>query len=150
MGVWGVGFMVQGVGFRVQGSGFRVQGSGFRVQGSGFRVQGAGFRVQGSGFRVQGGTPPIDGPSRRARHPCASGSKGNGLRLQGLHSVDYDGFVASNSGRLRDQIVRDGHIRPSRTTRHPCASGGGLVLINVQWFRGGLVFEAHRLLYHSD
>ena len=20
---------------------------------------------------------------------------------------------------------------------------------NVQWFRGGLVFEAHRLLYHS-
>ena len=21
--------------------------------------------------------------------------------------------------------------------------------INVQWFRGGLVFEAHRLLYHS-
>ena len=21
---------------------------------------------------------------------------------------------------------------------------------NVQWFRGGLVFEAHRLLYHSS
>ena len=21
---------------------------------------------------------------------------------------------------------------------------------NVQWFRGGLVFEAHGLLYHSD
>ena len=26
---------------------------------------------------------------------------------------------------------------------------GGILYRNVQWFRGGLVFEAHRLLYHS-
>jgi len=24
-----------------------------------------------------------------------------------------------------------------------------VLYINVQWFRGGLVFKAHRLLYHS-
>ena len=26
---------------------------------------------------------------------------------------------------------------------------GGLLYSNVQWFRGGLVFKAHRILYHS-
>ena len=53
-----------------------LHGAGLRVQGTGCRVQGAGCRVLGAGCRVQGAavSPECD--------PC--------------HTVDFQGFVASN------------------------------------------------------
>jgi len=36
------------------------------------------------------------------------------------------------------------------TRRGGCRGGAQPLHINVWWYRGGLVFEAHRLLYHPE
>ena len=100
---------------------FRVRGSGFRVQGPGCRVQGSGFRVQGSGSRVQG----------------------SGFKVQGSHlgeSFDEGGLPHARRALQQDRLLQL-HTTFSISEQLLCRY--------VKRFRGGLVFKAHRLVYHS-
>ena len=101
-----------------------------------------------------------------------------GLRTTGVPGSDYrgnslglQGYLAGGQRGGRVLEVRgDGHGSPRRevgslllgggsyyaSLLEPCLYQANLLeetalikQLNVQWFRGGLVFEAHRLLYHS-
>jgi len=93
---------------------------------------------------VWGGRPSFavcdrDGPAsgENIRHLCR------------LRTLGYFGLDPPNRGpglvgnkRIRVQTVRGVYGRGTHD--------GGALYRNVQWFRGGLVFKAHRLLYHSE
>jgi len=49
----------------------------------------------------------------------------------------------------RDGVVCREHRREDRRAVAPPPAEVGLLYKNVQRFRGGLVFKAHRLVYHS-
>jgi len=57
----------------------------------------------------------------------------------------FQGGVAAHGLRLCGRATQ----AESCTDRYSSQFKKKLLHINVQWFRGGLVFEAHRLLYHS-
>jgi len=90
------------------------------VPDSGFRVQGSGFRVQGSGFRVVGRWPGVASPQPSWTPPL------------------------SRRGCISTCPFRLPLPPPPRTRRHLRIGAR-----NVKRFRGGLVFKAHRRLYHS-
>jgi len=170
---FGVGsfvFRVSGLGSRVSGFGFRVSGFGFRVSGFGFRVSGLGFQVSGFRFRVShfGITrerarveEKTEGQDRfqakreqlKPFQVFSPESQGQNLVLTALHVlcilvylVIYDsGWV----GRCPLSIFCSRGTPP----RDDSTAGGGRTVPplrrNVKRFRGGLVFKAHRLLYHS-
>ena len=85
-----------------------------------FRVEGFWFRVSGFGFRVSG---------------LGFGVWGLGFGVWGL------GFGVWGLGFGRRLGRRVGHADALVAV---AVDDGG-----VPWFRGGLVFEAHRLLHHS-
>ena len=68
-------------------------------------------------------------------------------------------YMYSVDREARALSVPDGrHLLPQLEHAPECATHPECQLVNslssvstrnVQWFRGGLVFEAHRLLYHS-
>jgi len=111
-----------GSGSRVQGSLFSVQGSGFRFQVSRFRVQGSGFRVQCSGFRVHG----------------------SGFRVQGVSTCPALGILPALGG-YSSTLSLSKRATPCLFICAKTVKAHRL----VQRFQGGLVFKAHRLLYHS-
>ena len=47
------------------------------------------------------------------------------------------------------RVLREIAISLPNNQRQQGRAAPRLVLVTVQWFRGGLIFEAHRLLYHS-
>ena len=85
------------------------------------RAQGSELRVQSSGFRVQGSGCRVQGAGFRVQ--------GSRFRVQGSGS------------RVQGSGV--GFSSPWFTNR------GAPLHDDVQWFRGGLVHKASRLLYHS-
>ena len=112
---------VWGLGFGVWGLGLGVWGLGSRVESLGLRVSGFGFRVSGFGFRVSGFGVRVSGFGFR--------DSGFGVRVSGL------GFEVDHGVVRRKEVRKLPREQP--------------LYRNVQWFRGGLVFDAHRLLYHS-
>jgi len=60
-------------------------------------------------------------------------------------------FESPFPGSITSTFLVDGRaVRPlPGHCRHAHLCGTPYLYINVEWFRGGLVFEAHRLLYHS-
>ena len=55
-------------------------------------------------------------------------------------------YLVAVRARGEGHVERDSHP----VTLAPLLLLGAMPLYrNVQWFRGGLVFEAHRLVYHS-
>ena len=108
-------------------------------------VQGSGFRVQGSGFRVQGSWVPISGVLQReffidnllVRIHVIIGMN----RWTGLAPWEFE---FPFPGSLTSTFLV--HASPLLSIALDCS---GLLRRNVKRFRGGLVFKAHRLVYHS-
>jgi len=78
--------------------------------------------------------------------------------VQGSKGMDAsrNAHAAHASPTVRKQLKCAGNPEPFPPNLIDAASltatlvwGGQPLYRNVQWFRGGLVFEAHRLLYHS-
>ena len=128
----------QASGFRVQGPRFRVQGSGCWVENAGFRVQGSGCRVQGAGFIFQGAPRTLASIGmQRRRSTTRNRSCGNFV------TCFFFAFVTSPrrslSLELNDARVYEPQIR---------ARLAGISSPAPRRERG-LVFKAHRWLYHS-
>jgi len=102
--------------------GFGVWGSRFRDNDSELKVQVSGFRVQGSGSRVQGSRLMVQGSRFRV---CVFG-----FRIESLITYQDVGW----------------HVKPNSIPEEVAFFVG---TADAEWFRSGLVFEAHRLLYHS-
>ena len=113
----------------MSGSRFQVPGSGFRVPGSGVRVRlsGSGFRV--SSFELSGDKPPNENPMSGSVYLVSPI-----WRARALFRFKVDGF-APHIQRVDLRIVSRTRLRIS--------------VGNVERFRGGLVFKAHRLFYLS-
>jgi hypothetical protein len=83
----------------------------------------SGYRGEEASLRSRGHRTPADGSGFKVQ--------GSGFRVQG------SGFRVQGPG-FRVGVVVTVHLQM-----------GGRLSRNVKWFRGGLVFQAHRLLYHS-
>ena len=134
-----------------------MQGSGFRVQGSGFRVQGAGFRVQDSGFRAQDllALRVHVAPLAFARHAHLRARKQTATLQATLQTT---GTLRKLYKQRLTRLLCKQRALHSPARCH-CRSPTGLQIANtiahiymglllhrnVQRFRGGLVFKAHRL-----
>ena len=113
------GFRVSGRGIRVSGLGIRVSGRGVQVSGLGSRCSGLGVRVSCFGSRVWCFESPVSG-------------SGLGFLILGVPKVAAGAPASSGIIQAADGLV--------------------VVLVRLAfllWYRGGLVFEAHRLMYHS-
>jgi len=123
---------------RRAGFGRRVSGFGFGVRsGLGIRVQGVELRIQGLGFRLVF-------KAHRLWHHSTLGLIVIKKKFRVHTDETHDELGAPLCGRPFENV----------RIRHLLAVWGyglgvGVLLINVRRFREGLVFEDHRLLYHS-
>jgi len=128
----------RGSGVRDLGSGFQVSGSEFRV--SGVRVLDCGFRVSGFGFRV-GCWASVFG-----FRVFGFWIPGSGFRVSGFE------VRAAGVGLWVKGIRVSVHLLVRRALAASCCLEPLCQMEQVTsnlMFRGGLVFKAHRLLYHS-
>ena len=109
---------------RVEGSGLRVQGSGgvFVTSGGIFLLAMYGY-LAGDGHPGEGAERRVPRARHRPAHVCTSLVRHDGSLGELLDSELYRAVQFSISAQLLSK--------------------------NVERFRGGLVFKAHRLLYHS-
>jgi hypothetical protein len=163
----GFGSRISGLGFRISSFGFRVSGSGvsgFRVSGIGvseirgrvsvfwFRFSDRmfwvwGFGFQGFGFQVSGFSFRISGFEFRVSGFGVSGFRVSGFEFPGFKFRVWVWGAESFGCRVPGFDFRFSGLGFT-SCRHPPS----MYSSTMTWFGidgWGLVFEAHRLLYHS-